>query len=300
MQLDSADAAIEHLWQTRPEDMCKMGDRIAHNLRCRKECEAPQKRYAGPYPDAFYPPREWDPDTHALLLVGPAGLGKTQFARYLLGDCDYVKGSLETLRECEFDKPILFDEVNMLDADPEQSKEVTDVENGGSIKIRYKDVTIPPGVRRVFVHNIEHPFRNPSGAVYGRRLVTHVISGPIAAAQAAVIEAEKAAASAAAAASLASYAVSHCLSGLRRGARTIWRRGARTSVPAPDNTRADEHGDGETQDQEQLDRRRVECDRIREETEKRRRVAKAKNMAGGHFKLRKLQQDRRHSFGHTV
>jgi hypothetical protein len=151
----------------------------------------------------------------------------------------------------------------MLGADPEQSKEVTDVENGGSIKMRYKDVTIPPGVRRVFVHNIEHPFRNPSGAVYGRRLVTHVISGPIAAAQAAVFEAEKASASAAAAASLASYAVSHCLEQFGEEEHVP----APVPVTAPDNTTADEHGDGETQ--EQIDRRRVECDRLREETEKR-------------------------------
>ena len=198
----TTEEAIDLLWKEKPEDMCKHGERIEANLRKKIGSTVhQQKRYEGPYPVEFYP-KGWNPDTHALLLVGPPGLGKTQYARYLLGTCDYIKGRLDNpvFRECQFDKPLLFDEINMLDADPEQSKEVTDVENGGTINLRYKNVSIKPGIRRVFVHNIEHPFRNPNGAVYGRRVHTHIISGPCAAAALAAVEAQKAADHAAAAA----------------------------------------------------------------------------------------------------
>ena len=185
---DNADEAVEMLWQTRPEDMCKHGGSIEENLRRFLGVKHAQKRYDGPYAEEFYP-KDWNPETHALLIVGPAGLGKTQFARYLLGDCDYIKGDLEPLRACRFDKPLLFDEVNMLDKHPEQSKEISDVENGGTIQMRYKNVRIPGGIKRIFVHNIEHPFRNPSNAVYGRRVHTHIINGPCAKATAAILAA---------------------------------------------------------------------------------------------------------------
>lgn len=173
----TAQEAIEHLWETMPHEMCKHAHQIEENVRKRMRVTYEQKRFSGPYWRPFYPLFDWDRTTHSLLIVGPPGIGKTQFARYLLGDCDYVKGTLEKLRDCSFDKPILFDEIHMLgkDVDPEQSKEITDVENGGTIKMRNKDVHIPPGVPRIFVHNIDFPFRNPNEAVYGRRLLSHKI-----------------------------------------------------------------------------------------------------------------------------
>lgn len=177
LQCTTAQEAIEHLWEAVPAEMCKHSHQIEENIRKRMRVPYEQKRFSGPYHEHFYPPHDWDSTTHSLLLTGPPGIGKTQFARYLLGDCDYVKGTLESLRECKFDRPLLFDEIHMLGpgVDPEQSKEITDVENGGTIKLRYKDVQIPPGVPRIFVSNFETPFRNPNEAVYGRRVVTHRI-----------------------------------------------------------------------------------------------------------------------------
>eukprot|EP00966_Prymnesium_polylepis_P156448 3614696-Prymnesium_polylepis.1 len=95
----------------------------------------------------------------------------------------------------------------MLNADPGQSLEITDVESGGTIELRYKNVLIPPGIKRVFVHNLEHPFKNPKLAVYGRRVHTHVIRGPCAEAALAAAEAHQAAEHAAAAAQHAANAI---------------------------------------------------------------------------------------------
>lgn len=178
LQQPTAEAALESLWASNPEDMCKFGSSISENVTKRMRTTPPQLRYYGPYPKHFYPPA-WDPKTHSLLLIGPPGIGKTQFARYLLGANDYVKGRLDPgLRGISFDKPLIFDEINMLDSPPEQSKEITDVENGGTISMRYKNPVVPPGIPRIFCANMEYPFRNPNDAVYGRRVVTHSLYEP--------------------------------------------------------------------------------------------------------------------------
>jgi len=169
LALPSAAAALEHLWQREPKTMLLQGHQVELNMVKRFKVEYVHAQYTGPYPVCFYP-RVWDMSRHSLLILGPPGIGKTQFARYLLGDCDYIKGTYETgLKMISFTKPIVFDEINMLHRDPELSKELTDVENGGTIPCRYKDVIIPPGVPRIFVNNFRC-FRDPHNAVYGRRL----------------------------------------------------------------------------------------------------------------------------------
>jgi hypothetical protein len=58
----------------------------------------------------------------------------------------------------------------MRDKNPNDSRELTDVENGGSVNARYGNVEIPPGVPRVFVSNYEQPFLDPESSVYDRRV----------------------------------------------------------------------------------------------------------------------------------
>ena len=184
LSMDSAQDAIEYLWHNKPEDMVRFGHTIEPNIRKRMKTRYEPQRYYGPYHNWI--PADWDPKTHALLITGPPGVNKTQFARYIVAHLwpnldengpDYVKGTLASLKGCSFDRPIIFDEINMLGEDPEQSKEITDVENGGTIKMRYGDQVIPPGVPRIFLHNMEYPFRDPAGAVYCRRVQCYRIPG---------------------------------------------------------------------------------------------------------------------------
>ena len=178
MALDSADAALEHLWSTETKEMCVRGAQIEDNIRKRKRAPYEAPLYYGPWPKAYFP--EYDPKTHSLLLWGPPGIGKTQFARYYLahtvGEHGYAKRSVESLKKLDVSQPFIFDEVYLVEDDPQESREITDVENGGSLKARYGNVEIPPGVPRVFVSNYEHPFKNPQEAVYGRRVVSHAVT----------------------------------------------------------------------------------------------------------------------------
>jgi len=176
---ETVQEALEHLWQTEPKEMCVRGKQVEENIRKRKRGEAlPVKLYYGPYHEHYYP-KEWDPTSHSLLLWGEKNTRKTQFARYLLshlyGDYHFAKAKVETLKGMPTGVPFIYDEVYMHNQDPNDSRELTDVENGGSVTARYGNVDIPPGVPRIFTANLEYPFKNPHETVYGRRVVSHYI-----------------------------------------------------------------------------------------------------------------------------
>lgn len=174
---------LEHLWKKRPREMLLYGDRIESNLRRRIQPEPEPDLYFGPFPPWYYPP-EWNPRTHALLLTGDVGTGKTQFARYLMSHLTngqgyhYWKKHHEQGKKYKSWRPFILDEVYMLPHDAEISREITDVENGGTIDCRNSNYEIPPGIARIFLSNYDHPFKNPKESVYGRRVVSHRIEIP--------------------------------------------------------------------------------------------------------------------------
>jgi len=179
LQQPDANAAMEVLWNRRPREMCMQAHNIERNVRRRL---APPSAYGevlyeGPYPERFYPV-EWDMRKYALLICGESGLNKTQFARYFLkhlcGSIEYVKGHFEACKDLTGSKAFIHDEIYLAGnaTDPGISVEYTDVENGGTVLCRNTNKQMPPGVPRIFISNYEFPFKNPQGAVYGRRVQT--------------------------------------------------------------------------------------------------------------------------------
>lgn len=170
--------AMDLLWKKRPADCAKYGEQMERNLRRRLNPAPEPTIYYGPFPMHYFD-FNWSPHTHSLLLWGPPGICKTQFARYIMshkfGDYEYVKRSHESLKKLSMSKPFIFDEVYMIDEDPFCSREVTDIENGGSVKCRNQNCDIPPGLPRIFCSNYEFPFRDPAESVYGRRVQTFEI-----------------------------------------------------------------------------------------------------------------------------
>jgi len=77
-------------------------------------------------------------------------------------------------------KPFIHDEINCLSdkCDHSVSREITDVEAGGEVMCRTSNFHIPPGLPRIFISNIEFPFRNPEFSVYGRRVVSWHVELP--------------------------------------------------------------------------------------------------------------------------
>lgn len=170
----AADAAnlnegLKILWKSCAKEMLNNGERIEANLAKKlKPAPPPMICFFGPFPETFYPPSDWNRDTHSLLILGPAGIGKTQFARYFFGEYEYFKSHPERLRDATWTKPLILDEFNYLTRDQEQSKEITDIMSGGTLDVRYRPIVIPPGVPRIFLSNFRC-FRNPDNAVYDRR-----------------------------------------------------------------------------------------------------------------------------------
>ena len=164
----------------RPSDYLRFGQSMERNLRRRLETPRTAILYYGPYVSSWFP-SNWEPYRHSLLLWGAAGINKTQFARYLLshlvGEYDYIKGSHESVKHLSMRRPFIHDEIKCLSdkCTPENSREITDVENGGEVECRNSNVSIPPGLPRIFISNLAFPFRDPQQSVYGRRVVSHEV-----------------------------------------------------------------------------------------------------------------------------
>jgi hypothetical protein len=136
--------------------------------------------YAGPYKrwwKNFMAQHDW---SKTMVLRGPPGINKTQFLKYYAahdGGCFYAKGKIkDQLREAENQdyKYLILDDasklLNELDADDQNS--ILDVENGGSIQAKYKDVVVPPS-RRIFIANHKVEWKIQAAPELRRRFVTY-------------------------------------------------------------------------------------------------------------------------------
>lgn len=147
---DSAEEALEMLWKMEPEKMAVHGHNIERNIKKRmRKPVAPPAPYCGPYPHVV----DW-PENKCLFIWGGAGLGKTQFAKYLLGEHFYVKGSLEALRHWDGSQPIIFDEWPYNDPKHNQQKVLLDMQDGAYVMLSHNaTVFIPAGTKKVFISN---------------------------------------------------------------------------------------------------------------------------------------------------
>lgn len=165
-----------------PRDFLINGERMIKNWYVVHSKPLPRPpAYFGPFPVSYY--TSWNSQTHSLLLYGAPGLGKSQFARYLLyhvtgHDPFIVKGTLEGLKDWKREgqlRPLVIDDISFLNMDEALSREITDVETGTVVNVKHGHVIIPPGIARIFTSNFQFPFRNPGEAVYGRRVTSYEI-----------------------------------------------------------------------------------------------------------------------------
>lgn len=136
--------------------------------------------YAGPYRKwwkYFMDQHDW---SKTMVLRGPPGINKTQFLKYYTahdGGCFYAKGKCkDKLREAEDEdyKYLILDDASMLlnELDADDQNSILDVENGGSIQAKYKDVVIPPS-RRIFIANHNIMWKIQAAPELKRRFISY-------------------------------------------------------------------------------------------------------------------------------
>lgn len=89
----------------------------------------------------------------SLVVVGPAGCGKTTWAKQIAPKPALFVRHLDTLKEFDGHASIIFDDLCFKHLPPATQKFVVDMENTADIHIRYTVATIPASVWRVFTCN---------------------------------------------------------------------------------------------------------------------------------------------------
>lgn len=170
-------SASDLLWAKQPRWMFQHSAAAEKSFKKRKMTPIAPRLYYGPYQECFSFDEDlfkaWIPDEQSLEVIGTAGLGKTQWARYHCahdGGYFYCKGTLNCLRHYNNEPWIIFDDVTH---DLKDCNALLDVENGGAIPARYADLFIPPGVKRMFIHNGGMIWTGHDGAIARRKYVVH-------------------------------------------------------------------------------------------------------------------------------
>lgn len=122
--------------------------------------------------DGFEGPFRWPyPDQiKSLVICGPADIGKTTFALFLLpkalfiSDLDGLLAFDPTIHE-----GIIFDDMSFTDLSRERQIHILDWDHDREIRIRYKLAMIPRHTKKIFVCNPEsYPIFSPDGAILRR------------------------------------------------------------------------------------------------------------------------------------
>lgn len=139
--------AEELLWREEPKFMLQYACNAEKNFKRRRLATEKGAVYYGPWP-----PIEWDP-SRTLVLRGPAGCGKTQWAKYLARhmseDYCYVKGPVDKLKKIYHGQEvIIFDDISPFEKwTVNDWCSLFDTENGGSVNLRTAPADLAPGVR---------------------------------------------------------------------------------------------------------------------------------------------------------
>jgi len=148
---ESVQAAMEHLEQNCPYDLCTKYDQIYRTMVAVRNSHHKTQdpaRSVESFPLAPLIPDEW----HCLYLNGPTGTGKTAYARALLPEATVVRHR-DQLRDCDFSKGVIFDDFDVGHWPPTAVIHLLDWEEPSGIDVKHAHVVIPPKTRKIFTHN---------------------------------------------------------------------------------------------------------------------------------------------------
>lgn len=168
-----AGATTKELWQNHTSVM----------VRYHKGMELAKQHL---FPVVYYPKHRldeypnWEPITDwstSHLIIGPANIGKTEFAKAHFPDGFLFVRHIETLLKFdpEIHTGIVFDDMAFRHMPRESQIHLLDVDNPSDIHVRYQTVHIPANTKKIFTCNPQsYPFLTPDDAVDRRVTVTEV------------------------------------------------------------------------------------------------------------------------------
>lgn len=165
-----------------PKFLLQYGHQAERNWKRRKLSVPQATIYYGPYPESWYRLMEEHPWGKSMVVVGPSGVGKTQFFKYWAehdGGYYFAKGKAkDQLRKAagaSYKYLIIDDAAKMIDTlDGDDQNSLLDVENGGDIAARNKDIYLPPS-RRIVISNRRARWLDDSFPEIKRRKVEYVL-----------------------------------------------------------------------------------------------------------------------------
>lgn len=171
----TADLAFAHVLGAFPCHVVTNSDRIHKGFEdaFERKSDRQENVYTGPikYPH----PSEWDRSTHSLLLYGPPGLGKTQWAKTYCSIESlpwlFVRNLQDVRSLRAHHRAIIFDDVDFTQLSDAAQKNLSEVGEWCCIRVLYGAVRIPPGIVKIFTANDKGVFCDIHDAIYGRRVV---------------------------------------------------------------------------------------------------------------------------------
>lgn len=153
------DKAVRRVQQQEPRSYICFKNKIEANLRAlgkRKRPPAP----CFPLRDYIAIPKDWDPEKKSLVIMGPARIGKTNFAKAWANH--HFGGFLKVttpdeLKKFSDERVIIFDDCSYLQQDRGTQIHLCSVEEDAAVNCRYHHAFIPYGTVRIFCCNPDDP-----------------------------------------------------------------------------------------------------------------------------------------------
>jgi len=149
-ETDSVASALVFLVKEMPFEMITKWTTVEHSLQAYRTMKVRQA------PPSFqlenFLPVVMPVDWHALLLTGPTGIGKTQFARALLPKAPVVR-HVDQLRTTDLSNGIIFDDFDVSHWPVTSIIHLLDWDEASGIHCRYTHVLVPAHTKKIFTHN---------------------------------------------------------------------------------------------------------------------------------------------------
>lgn len=147
----TAAEALDYLWDHDPKSMALQAHNIETNIRKRMKYSAPVTRYEGPFN------MEYLTNIKSVILKGPAGVGKTQYAKsqHHFKNPLFVS-HLDGLKRFNNEHDgIIFDDMDFKHLPRTTQIHLVDWDDERDIHVRYGTVLIPAHTPKIFTCNMD-------------------------------------------------------------------------------------------------------------------------------------------------